>query len=490
MKTCFIIRHCGQRERLDLLLPTFARCPQVDVFIFEEKFNQPEVSETAINGNHYQLSRRWLDDRNLRNLSNAGWLCGDYILYAARDYLPGYDHYWLLDDDVFFHCDIAQFIADASALSEDCLAFGFGKKPASWMWHRTLSAKYGDAIWGMYYSLVRLSAAAIDFLQAQRSAYNTPAVADADYANDEAFTGTLLLNNGFSGACLRRRLPDYFSPYFSMSRPVFIAETTMPHTAGKVLHPVCDEERAWQRIKKRMQSGEVDSLLERIYTCQRHFDAETVNRLFHTDVTLLLDAQLGSQREDLDALADKLRATPFGGLQRLWFYRSYILVMEFASAGLRFAIDIHAGGDIWLVPRDRHSRQFFARSRPGHADKYPLADRQRIRLAALLQDEMPTSSTQTTLPQDEMSTDSTLAALPQCDLATGNTPPALPQCDLVTGNTLSALPQCDLVTGNTLSVVPQDNIASGTLFDVVKKVVGIVNQEITRLNERQQQGVL
>lgn len=271
------------------------------------------------------------------------------------------------------------------------------------------------------------------------------------------------MNNGFSGACLRRRLPDYFSPYFSMSRPVFIAEAAMPHTAGKVLHPICHEERAWQRMKKRMQSGDVDSLLERLYTCQRHFDADTVNRLFRTDVSQLLDAQLGSQREDLERLAEKLRSEPFDGLQRLWFYRSYILVMEFASAGLRFAIDIHAGGDIWLVPRDRHSRQFFARSRPGHADKYPLADRQRITLLAVTQD----------------------------NIASGNPLAALPQDEISTSSTQSTLLQDHTITGNTQPTSLQDNIASGsTLFDVVQRVVGIVNHEIARLSERQQQGVL
>ncbi|QUG77765.1 hypothetical protein GKQ23_23520 [Erwinia sp. E602] len=474
MKTCFIIRHSGQQARLDLLLPLFARYPQVDVYIFEEKFSQPDVTENLINGNHYALSRRWLDDNNLRWLSNAGWLCGDYIFYAARDYLPGYDRYWLLDDDVFFHCDIVQFMADSAALSEDCLAFGFGRKKPSWMWHRTLSAEYGDAIWGMYYSLIRLSAAAIDFLKPQRSARNT--TADAAYPNDEAFTGTLLLNNGFSGACLQRKLPDYFSPFFSMSRPIFIAETAMPHTTGKVLHPVCNEERAWQRIKKRMESGDVDSLLERLYTCQHHFDSDTVNRLFRTDVAALLDTQLGSEREDLDRLAEKLRTLSFSGLQRLWFYRSYILVMEFATAGLRFAIDIHAGGDIWLVPRDRHSGQFFAGNRLGHAGKYPLADRRRI--------------TQATLPQEDIATGSTQVTLPQHGITTGSTQVFLPQDGITTGSAQAALPQDGIAIGSTQVALPQDDFASSTLSDVVQTVVGIVFQEITRLSARQQQSVL
>ena len=112
---------------------------------------------------------------------------------------------------------------------------------------------YPGSVFGMLYPLSRLSNRAVAFLFKQRAAYDSGLAPEAYekayeliplHANDEAFTATTLKNNGFSTKSLYQEFESEFSGFFSTERPVLYEEIGCLHTANKIIHPVCDTERA------------------------------------------------------------------------------------------------------------------------------------------------------------------------------------------------------------------------------------------------------
>src|SRR5690606_41086933 len=69
-------------------------------------------------------------------VGQIGWFCGDYILDAALEVFPSYDHYWMIEYDV--RLDFRQnlgFFDRLPASDADLLAFQVWKALTLWFWY-------------------------------------------------------------------------------------------------------------------------------------------------------------------------------------------------------------------------------------------------------------------------------------------------------------------------------------------------------------------
>lgn len=370
---CFIIRHAGQSERLALLMQQFRQLTTADYYVFEERFADPHSLTQPIATDHWLIGHDYLSNNQLYAAKHTGWQCGDYIAYAARDLLPDYDYYWVMDDDIAINMPLDEFIRLTAELTQDCLACEFAPRNASWMWYSSMATTFPQAVYGMLYCLVRLSGRAIDQMKAHRIKTIPQGEGRLAYPNDEAFTGTILMHLGFSCADLKKELPDIFQPYFTLTRPILVDELPADHTQGKVLHPVCDTARCWQKIATRVNQKQFASLRDRLYTCYLYLPEAILDHYYDQRFAALLsqafDAQplINFSSLNLDFPADK-----FPTLSRYWFYRSYILVVEFESQWGRYAIDIQADHKVFMVPRNKKAKQRLKQSIFGKEGKQEL----------------------------------------------------------------------------------------------------------------------
>lgn len=355
---CFIIRHAGQSERLALLLPQFRQSTTADYYVFEERFADPQSLTQQISPNHWRVGRDYLAENQLHAVKYTGWQCGDYMAYAARDLLPEYDYYWIMDDDIAINMPLDRFVHHTSQLTHECLACEFAPRKASWMWYASMAQAFPDAVYGMLYCLVRLSGFAIDQMKVHRIKMPPQGSGRLDYPNDEAFTGTVLMHLGLSCADLKKVLPELFQPYFTLTRPILLDELSAEHTQGKVLHPVCDTTRCWQKIAARVQQQQFASLLDRLYTCFLYLPEAILDRYYDQRFAALLSQAFeGQPLLNFSRLSLDFPPAKFPTLSRYWFYRSYILVVELESEWGRYAIDIQADHKVFIVPRNKKAKQ-------------------------------------------------------------------------------------------------------------------------------------
>jgi hypothetical protein len=130
------------------------------------------------------------------------WRCGDYFLYLARQNLPGYRFYWMLDHDIRIHFQNPRDFFRIFEQAEDVglIACGYGPADQSWDWYKTLPGP--DPVYRCAYSIVRLSDSAIDTMLSERQTLAKRFAHDGrdptTWPNDEAFTATALTAKGVS----------------------------------------------------------------------------------------------------------------------------------------------------------------------------------------------------------------------------------------------------------------------------------------------------
>ena len=176
-------------------------------------------------------------------LPNLYWRCGDYGLYAARRALPDYDGFWMIEPDARIRSDQpSQLLAHYPPCSEiDFLAGRLKPADADWDWAVTMDPSEGP-VWRCLFSLVRLSAQAIDALYAARrraSLLHWARGRDPEaWPNDEAFVASALARQGY--AC--RDLNDYGQVYdeagYSFWLPISERELQTSGRDGWIYHPV------------------------------------------------------------------------------------------------------------------------------------------------------------------------------------------------------------------------------------------------------------
>lgn len=178
----------------------------------------------------------WLRSNGLQVISDWGWRCGDYFLYALRAARPDFDFAWLIEPDVWFAGDPAGFFAGTAALDHDLLGSRIVPMSPD---HRFGRGLPGMDLWKAIFALTRFSGRAADRLFAQRRDYATRRVAPRFVTNDETFcfsharaAGDLTLGS------LADLLPDWLAEDTVRTDPDILFEAIADRPGPGVFHPV------------------------------------------------------------------------------------------------------------------------------------------------------------------------------------------------------------------------------------------------------------
>lgn len=156
------------------------------------------------------ISYRGFDD----DLGMILWTNSDYTLYLVRNAFPNYKFYWQFDYDCYFNGkDYSDFFVNYENNSEDLLVCYFRESDAKWYWHHKSNWIYENIKkYASFFPIVRLSAAACDFLYKQRLMHGK--IFERLYNSNidkeqlriifsELFVPTELMKNNFSCAALQ-----------------------------------------------------------------------------------------------------------------------------------------------------------------------------------------------------------------------------------------------------------------------------------------------
>ncbi|HEY5410165.1 MAG TPA: hypothetical protein VIJ94_05495 [Caulobacteraceae bacterium] len=196
------------------------------------------------------------------------WRCGDYGFYAARRAAPGYDAFWMIEPDVRLNaeqpCDIlARFPGPEEV---DFLAGRLRLAGADWDWAALMEPGAGP-VWRCLFSLVRLSAPAIDLLHDARqglTARHLSQGADpAAWPNDEVFVASTLARSGLVCRDLNDFGPVYDDAGFSFWFPVSERELQASGLDGWIYHPVLSGQAYFIKLcRLAVRHGALDGLAQ------------------------------------------------------------------------------------------------------------------------------------------------------------------------------------------------------------------------------------
>lgn len=258
MKNCIVIRAVSIDKPTVELRSYLESYFRKSVYIALDCFANDEI-DVDVDGNIIKVGKKFLNSNGLRYFPRAGWQCGDYIYYAVSYALEDFSHIWMIEPDVRITLPPAEFFERCEAIPDDLLGVTLGERRENWGWYRSIHGFYDEKkVYGMYFPISRLSRGAIRFLMEKRAEYcASNRVAGLDFkssglirlfANDEAFVATTVRTHGLSSRTLQSICGDAFSGYFTTEVPVLEAEVDHPSMIGKVIHPVCDFERARKKI--------------------------------------------------------------------------------------------------------------------------------------------------------------------------------------------------------------------------------------------------
>lgn len=255
MHSCAIIRTNELNEEVNIIRNQLLKYFNSEsIYILIEDYIDDSYS-LFVDGNNISVGRGFLEEKGLKYFPRAGWQCGDYILYAAYEILKDkFDYFWITEPDLRLNIDVEDFFKTFESKTHDLVGIHFGYRQDIWSWYNSMSFLY-EKISGLYFPFLRISGRAIEFLCKKRSEYKNhqeiknlnfdTEIMIQEYANDEAFVGTTLRNNGFDCVSLNKYADDYIKGYFSTEFPILEQETNFNYAHNKILHPVLNN---WDRI--------------------------------------------------------------------------------------------------------------------------------------------------------------------------------------------------------------------------------------------------
>jgi len=95
------------------------------------------------------------------------WWNGDYVLYAARQAFPHFDHYVMIEFDVFLNCAVDDVLTGAKARGADLVAHDLKRIGADSRWYSTISEFSATPLWA-FLPFVAVSGRAIDAMLGRR----------------------------------------------------------------------------------------------------------------------------------------------------------------------------------------------------------------------------------------------------------------------------------------------------------------------------------
>lgn len=228
-------------------------------------------------------------DLGLYNHQRAGWQCGDYFAYHVRKEYPDFEHYWMIEPDVYFAFDDVRRIFHRTSRSDaDMIGVHFGRRPASWGWHHAMSQLY-PAVFGVGVQFIRLSAAAVDHLHAERARLSLQMneTTAFQWANDESFVATVLANDE-KWQCLDLseifRRTVYSRESLRTSLPFLLEDLKAAETDKLIYHPVLPRERFLEKVdghvaRNRDLDARTIAVIRRHYTPAEIAAFPTIRRL-------------------------------------------------------------------------------------------------------------------------------------------------------------------------------------------------------------------
>jgi len=182
------------------------------------------------------IDMNWLLDAGLRVIKDWGWRCGDYFHYRARDAFPDYDHYWLIEPDVYFTGPYQRFFKATEALTQDVLGVELDLYKAD---HRFARGMPQMPLYRSIFALTRFSGRAIDRLFALRRDYAQSRVVQRYYANDEIFCFShAVADPTLTCESLSKIMPRWIDPRTLTTDPDILVELLTGHSVPGVFHPV------------------------------------------------------------------------------------------------------------------------------------------------------------------------------------------------------------------------------------------------------------
>jgi hypothetical protein len=167
------------------------------------------------------------------------WRCGDYCYYAARDAYPDVTHFWLVEYDVFFSYEqSSNFFARFAGIPEVDFLAGYVGPAKKWGWADTMSTDDGP-IFRSFFPVTRISARAADHCLARRRKDFSAGPTAREWPNDEVFTATTLMRDGFVVREMNSvsRVYDKTTYNFLIPRSY---ERELGKSRDRLLHPVLD----------------------------------------------------------------------------------------------------------------------------------------------------------------------------------------------------------------------------------------------------------
>lgn len=178
----------------------------------------------------------WVSGQGLRALSDWGWRCGDYFLYALRAARPDADRYWLIEPDVWFSGPVERFFAETDALDHDLLGARVTDMTAD---HRFARGLPDIAHLRAIFALTRFSGRAIDRLADLRRAYCAGPELNRFFTNDEIFCFShAAADPDLTVGSLHALLPEWLGPDTMRTDPDILFDAVAGVSRPGVHHPV------------------------------------------------------------------------------------------------------------------------------------------------------------------------------------------------------------------------------------------------------------
>ncbi len=196
------------------------------------------------------LTDAWVEQNGLRRISDYGWRCGDYFLYALRQARPDADFYWIIEPDVLFTGDPAEFFARTGEHPVDLIG---AETEALGPHHRFAVTLTGLQGYRCLFALTRVSGLALDKLFALRQIYSAQAVPSRRFANDEAFVWShVKADRTLTTAVLVDIVPEWLRQRKLRADPDMLLDSFDGLTEPGVFHPVQSRQHFARAVAKRI----------------------------------------------------------------------------------------------------------------------------------------------------------------------------------------------------------------------------------------------
>lgn len=185
--------------------------------------------------------------------SRTGWICGDYVLYAALEL--SWDYVWLIEPDIYFLNGSLSIISALSQFEHGLITTHYRRAGDGWYWKAPLLNAAPEAdVHAMAFGIMRLSRDLVEDSLTFRQQVSRNAIEGALLPNDESIVATTAYTGGYQVIDLRLLYPQLFKFWHTnVKYPVF--ELRQNEIEPRIVHSGLEREefleytsRAWAAL--------------------------------------------------------------------------------------------------------------------------------------------------------------------------------------------------------------------------------------------------